>query len=110
MALLEIGQRRCWPGNPGGAAVETGPAKEEEDGPLGDWTKKGLAGECRTLGLSDKGTTAVLISRTKEARESAVEEAVVDDTPAEEAAVEEAPVEEVVGEEPLSEELPPKRP
>ena len=41
MALLEIGQRRCWPGNPGGAAVETGPAEEEEDGPLGDWIKEG---------------------------------------------------------------------
>ena len=43
MALLEIGQRRCWPGNAAteGAAVETGPAEEEEDGPLGDWIKEG---------------------------------------------------------------------
>ena len=43
MALLEIGQRRCWPGNAAteGAAVETGPAEEEEDGPLGDWAKEG---------------------------------------------------------------------
>ena len=110
MALLEIGQRRCWPGNPGGAAVETGPAEEEEDGPLGDWTKKVLAGECRTLGLSDKGTKAVLISRIKEARESAVEEApaeeaaAVEAAPAEEAVVEEPAAEEPITEEPASEE------
>merc|ERR1711884_696513 len=86
------------------AAVEAAPAKEEEDGPLEDWTKKELAEEYKTLGLSDKGTKAVLISRIKEARESAVEEAPAEETPAEEAAVEEAPVEEAVGEEaPLEE-------
>merc|ERR1711978_313719 len=91
----------------------------EEDGPLEDWTRKELAEECKTLGLSDKGVKAVLIARIKEAREAkvaetqveevaseeaAVEEAVVDETPAGEAAVEEAPVEEAVGEEALSEE------
>merc|ERR1712147_599902 len=94
-------------------------AEEEEDGPLEDWTRKELAEECKTLGLSDKGVKAVLIARIKEAREAkvaetpaeevateeaAVEEAVVDETPAGEAAVEEAPVEEAVGEEALSEE------
>ena len=48
MALLKIGQRRSWPGNAATeeAAVEAVPAEEEEDGPLGDWTKKELAGEC----------------------------------------------------------------
>ena len=48
MALLKIGQRRSWPGNAATeeAAVETVPAEEEEDGPLGDWTKKELAEEC----------------------------------------------------------------
>ena len=57
--------------------------KRRKDGPLEDWTEKELAGECSTLGLFDEGTTSVLISRTKEARESVVEEA-----PAEEAAAE----------------------
>ena len=48
MALLEIGQRRSWPRDAATekAAVEAVPAEEEEDGPLGDWTKKELAGEC----------------------------------------------------------------
>merc|ERR1712109_248721 len=106
------------PAAEGTAAEEPAPvdavAEEEEDGPLEDWTRKELAEECKTLGLSDKGVKAVLIARIKEARkandaetpaeevaseEAAVEEAVVDETPAEEAAVEEAPVKEVPSEE-----------
>ena len=48
MAFLEIGQRRSWLRNAATeeAAVEAAPAKEEEDGPLEDWTEKELAGEC----------------------------------------------------------------
>ena len=48
MALLKIGLRRSWPGNAATeeAAVEAAPAKEEEDGPLEDWTEKELAEEC----------------------------------------------------------------
>ena len=41
---------------------------EEGDGPLEDWTRKELADECKTLGLSDKGVKAVLIARVKEAK------------------------------------------
>ena len=43
MALLKIGQRRSWPGNAATeeAVVETVPAEEEEDDPLGDWAKEG---------------------------------------------------------------------
>merc|ERR1712157_593198 len=70
------------------AAEEPAPvdaiAEEEEDGPLEDWTRKELAGECKTLGLSDKGVKAVLIARIKEARASP--EPVVEETPVEEAA------------------------
>merc|ERR1712121_73400 len=92
---------------------ETAPAEEadEEDAPLEDWTKKELADECKTLGLSDKGTKAVLIGRIKEARESAVatsaeEPMEVTETAAEavvEAAVEEAAVVEAAVEEPIAE-------
>ena len=57
------------------AAEEAAPAPEEnadeEDGPLEDWTKKELAAECKTLGLSDKGTKAALIARIKEAKAAA---------------------------------------
>ena len=47
---------------------ESAPAAEaeEEDGPLEDWTKKELADECKTLGLSDKGKKPELIERIKE--------------------------------------------
>merc|ERR1712112_687843 len=101
----------------GGAASveETAPVEEadEEDAPLEDWTKKELADECKTLGLSDKGTKAVLIGRIKEAREAAVStsteepmevtetaaEAVEKEAAAVEAAVEEAVVEEAAVEE-----------
>merc|ERR1712106_554437 len=41
--------------------------EEEEDGPIEDWTKKELADECKTMGISDKGNKAVLIERIKEA-------------------------------------------
>merc|ERR1712112_359167 len=93
-----------------------GEEADEEDAPLEDWTKKELADECKTLGLSDKGTKAVLIGRIKEARESAVatsaeEPMEVTETAAEaveeaavvEAAVEEAAVEEAAVEEPIAE-------
>jgi len=42
--------------------------EEEEDAPLEDWTKKELVLECKSLGLSDKGTKPILITRIKEAR------------------------------------------
>ena len=50
VALLEIGQRRSWPGNAATeeAAVETVPAEEEEDGPLEDWAEEELAGDAAT--------------------------------------------------------------
>merc|ERR1712112_755722 len=98
-----------------------GEEADEEDAPLEDWTKKELADECKTLGLSDKGTKAVLIGRIKEARESAVatsteepmevtetaaeavEEAAVVEAAVEEAAVEEAAVVEAAVEEPIAE-------
>merc|ERR1712012_1333986 len=77
-------------------------AEEEEDGPLEDWTRKELAAERTTLGLSDKGVKAVLIARIKEAREAKVAE-----TPAEEeAAVEEALSEETATEDPQEVEAP----
>merc|ERR1712036_211089 len=90
-------------------------------------TKKELADECKTLGLSDKGTKAVLIGRIKEAREAAVStsaeepmevtetaaeaveeeaavvEAAVEEAAVEEAAVEEAAVVEAAVEEPIAE-------
>merc|ERR1712036_56450 len=80
-------------------------------------TKKELADECKTLGLSDKGTKAVLIGRIKEAREAAVStsaeepmevtetaaEAVEEEAAVVEAAVEEAAVEEAAVEEPIAE-------
>merc|ERR1712112_119089 len=112
----------------GGAASveETAPVEEadEEDAPLEDWTKKELADECKTLGLSDKGTKAVLIGRIKEAavstsaeepmevtetaaeaveEEAAVVEAAVEEAAVEEAAVEEAAVVEAAVEEPIAE-------
>jgi len=71
---------------------------EEGDGPLEDWTRKELADECKTLGLSDKGVKAVLIARIKEAKastEPAVEEAAVGGA----AVGEEAVGEEAVGDE-----------
>ena len=80
----------------GPVAEEVAPeaaAEEEEYGPLEDWTRKELAEECKTLGLSDLGVKAVLIARIKEARAATEEEAVV-----EEAALEEAPVDEAVAE------------
>merc|ERR1712123_260926 len=43
----------------------TEPATEEEDAPVEDWTKKELAEECKTLGISDKGNKAALIERIK---------------------------------------------
>merc|ERR1712045_940236 len=83
---------------------------EEEDGPLEDWTKKELAEECKTLGLSDKGTKAVLIARIKEARaataEPAVEEPAVEEASTEELPMEAAPAEESTVEEAPSEEVP----
>ena len=75
------------------APVEEAAAEEEEDGPLEDWTRKELVGECKTLGLSDLGVKAVLIARIKEARAATEEEAEV-----EEAAVEAPPVDESVAE------------
>ena len=54
------------------APVEEAAAEEEEDGPLEDWTRKELAEECKTLGLSDLGVKAVLIARIKEARAAIV--------------------------------------
>ena len=78
---------------------------EEGDGPLEDWTRKELADECKTLGLSDKGVKAVLIARVKEAKASP--EPAVEETPVEEAAEEEpAAVEEPVVEEAVPEEAP----
>jgi len=62
---------------------------EEEDAPLEDWTKKELVQECKSLGLSDKGTKPILISRIKEARATAADAA-----PAEAVAEEAAVVEE----------------
>merc|ERR1712112_749782 len=60
------------PAEPEAAAEETAAepeaVAEEEDGPLEDWTKKELAEECKTLGLSDKGNKAALIERIKEHR------------------------------------------
>ena len=51
------------------AAEEPAPvdavAEEEEDGPLENWTRKELAAECTTLGLSDQGVKAVLVARIK---------------------------------------------
>merc|ERR1712123_499707 len=72
---------------------------EEEDGPLEDWTKKELAEECKTLGLSDKGNKASLIERIEEARakaktESVVESETIEDKPVEDDTTEET--EEVV--------------
>merc|ERR1711892_29958 len=72
---------------------------EEEDGPLEDWTKKELAEECKTLGLSDKGNKASLIERIEEARakaktESVVEPETIEDKPVEDDTTEET--EEVV--------------
>merc|ERR1712228_814380 len=84
---------------------------EEGDGPLEDWTRKELADECKTLGLSDKGVKAVLIARIKEAK--AAPEPVVEETPVEEATEDEpavteepAAVEEPVVEEAVPEEAP----
>jgi len=59
---------------------------EEEDAPLEDWTKKELVQECKSLGLSDKGTKPILISRIKEARATAAD-AAHPEAVAEEAAV-----------------------
>merc|ERR1711892_577008 len=61
---------------------------EEEDAPLQDWTKKELAEECKTLGLSDKGNKASLIERIEEARaksktETVVEPETIEDKPVE---------------------------
>merc|ERR1712036_87064 len=70
-------------------------------------TKKELADECKTLGLSDKGTKAVLIGRIKEAREAAVstsaEEPMEVTETAAEAVEEEAAVVEAAVEEPIAE-------
>ena len=85
--------------------------EDEEDGPLEDWTRKELAEECKTLGLSDKGVKAVLIIRIKEhkaaaAPEPVAEEALVEEVPAEEVAVDEEAVEEAAAEEAAVEEAP----
>merc|ERR1711884_468885 len=91
------------PAAEGTAAEEPAPvdavAEEEEDGPLEDWTRKELAAECTTLGLSDKGVKAVLIARIKEAREAKVAETPAEEVPSEEAAVKEAPAGEAAVEE-----------
>ena len=39
--------------------------EEEEDAPLEDWTKKELAEECKTLGLSDKGARRCLLQGSR---------------------------------------------
>jgi len=44
------------------------PGDKDDDAPLYEWTKKELADECKTLGLSDKGVKAVLIARINEAK------------------------------------------
>ena len=83
---------------------------EEGDGPLEDWTRKELADECKTLGLSDKGVKAVLIARIKEAKaspEPAVEETPVEEAAEEEPAVAEEPAASAV-EEPVVEEAVPE--
>merc|ERR1711892_709996 len=67
---------------------------EEEDGLLEDWTKKELAEECKTLGLSDKGNKASLIERIEEARAKSKTETVVDPE-----TIEAKPVEDVTAEE-----------
>merc|ERR1711892_579940 len=70
---------------------------EEEDGLLEDWTKKEVAEECKTLGLSDKGNKASLIERIKEARaknETIVEPEIIEDKSVEDVTAEET--EEVV--------------
>merc|ERR1711997_21264 len=87
------------------AAEETG---DEEDGPLEDWTKKELAEECKNLGLSDKGTKAVLIARIKEAKAAAepAVEASTEEVPMEAEAAEVPAVEEVVAEEAPVEQAP----
>jgi len=61
---------------------------EEEDAPLEDWTKKELVQECKSLGLSDKGTKPILISRIKEARATAADAAPADAVAGEAAVVE----------------------
>merc|ERR1711892_839033 len=67
---------------------------EEEDAPLQDWTKKELAEECKTLGLSDKGNKASLIERIEEARAKSKTETVVEPE-----TIEDKPVEDVTAEE-----------
>ena len=72
-----------------------GEGMEVEDGPFADKTKKELAVEFKTLGLSDKDINVDLIISIKEARvtksvESAPE-AVTEKTPAEEASDAEEP-------------------
>ena len=84
-----------------GAVPEPPVAEEEEDGPLEDWTKKELAAECKTLGLSYKKTKAVLIARIKEAK--VVSEPPVDEAPVEEKAASETEAEVV--KEPMAEKV-----
>ena len=134
MALLEIGQRRCWPGNAAteGAAVETGPAEEEEDGPLGDWIKEGagrgmqqlkrqllkqVQPKKRRMALLEDWTGKELAEECKTlglsdqgvkavlvARLKEARAASVEAAPAEEAVVEEPAAEGPITEEPASEE------
>jgi len=65
---------------------------EEEDAPLEDWTKKELVQECKSLGLSDKGTKPILITRIKEARATAAAAASATAAAPAEAVAEEAAV------------------